>query len=951
MISLKLKLILIFILINLPGIAQADIASYMLRYRDGRGTSVHAVPIESKSVGMEAERVVLIPFYDLKTSQVMILTYVWYDMISDKDISQLQVGFPELKALVNKDLSVLKRPWTTHDDSEYSWDYPTITGFRAWSANKQISAISYSGTGMYRRWFGFNVSLPANKKVRIHNAYISNPGKLVVGDWNDENEKRGRTTKYFIHYILHTGALWHGNIGNGEVYLYQQGELHQIKKFSNVKPLKSDDIHIMLDSKLVEWDRKESEPQKQWANKIPDLKLRFPFASTTKIDSELEAHAGFAVDGDPTTFWTSKKGSAIGSYLQLPSNPDRGLMSVSITPGTQPGTVRPSSILVHCLNHKRHSALGQLVIPKASGSMTLKLSRPARCDAIRIEVKGIHGLKTAAVSIAEITQEFKKKSDWKPRTAPLPKDYTGRDVVPMRKNEMAFDTLRYDEVRWSLDGKRLHYQMYRENLGKPINGVAFGYFIETVTGRKLTTYRITRTGTLPGPIEKEWETARPLSEGLSLLKRGWGPVMKAKKNSPESWTVQLIPEFENKNNTIKLIPTSAGFSWKYKLTDTKNGQKVKFTIRFRNKSEKKYQLSTQPFMVDTDFASRHRKIWKARRRFYMDLVEIFENQWSADGMHSETHLPKEVWKHLPEVWHRLFYPYDEANNGDASFYWEPEGRAVAVMWRHQTDMSSQRVVESSSKFPKGEYGNPKYFLDSETDKSLYGNHISHCARNLLVMVCPWDRHDDSRYTPEVTIRSFVLPAVTKKLSNSRPENASTISHRGEKRTTHSRPGCSCEKTPGKVGKSGSIIWLIFAIIGGALFLIIRSKIILMIPLFIIGSIWIANNNVSADDSMIIKLTDFADIPIPGGGRSYAPDGMEGVLFMAHYRTPEGKLSALLRTALKSNGWIIQKDKDGEQHPNLTSNFREFVVKKGKIKIFLAAYRYSQSESILFVTTK
>lgn len=951
--------------------ARADIAQNDLRRIDQRGAIVHAVPVSNHQVRMAAERVVLVPYFDAKHNEPRLLTHVWYDMVNEGPRARLQLGFPELRSFVHLSLGATKRPWTAYEKSLRSWTLPTISAFGARRGRRHYAVRSHPGVGPYRRWFGFGMTLAPRKTVRLHTTYLSSLAQTQWGRWNDGDPKQGITTRYFLHYILHTGALWRGPIGVGEVHLYHAGDLHLVRRFARLEPTAKDDIHVELGFRVVDWEAEGGQGHRQ-RGRTPDLRHRLPHASGTLESSRVDTHVGLVVDGDPETHWVSPRGAALRSYVQLPSSPARRLTEVRITSGRPPrGAARPSRVVLRCLSRTQKHILARVSLPDTAGPHPVRLKRPARCAAIRAQVTAVHGSATASVAIAELKQRFARKARWKPKPTKGPRQPTaGVKAGARRDDALAFDRAGVDHVMWSQDGALLHYRLHLENVRPPFGGVRLGYFVDVATGKVVRVYRLDRSGKLPLTYARDWRRAAPFEQGEALLRKrefrpALGPRRKPGEATPGPRAVRLRGRIAPGAGILDIQATTRGYRWTFATSGPPSPPSVDatFELLHRPPRQKELLLARHSSRIDRAFAARHAKVWKARRPYFKRLVQVFRSQWMYDSQHMIDLLPAHLWKRMPQVWHHLTYPHPEAYGGEVRVFWEPRGCALAALWIDRKDHSAHRPVEKPSVFQKEPDGTLIYMAD-------YDQYISRCARDLRVVICPWDRRGEPRHRVRVSVHTLSTrdPARAGPQPKQGPRQRTTPARAAPKprppQPVHAqRRGCGCASTPSGIASVPLPLLLCvgFAFLRrrprrrrreATLVVAVAAAVVLLGGL---GSALAAPKaNAPAAKARPLRLRAYFDLPLPAGGRIYGPRALRRVLLMVHYPRERAALLKQLQKLLQANRWKVARQRLGETPRQwLNNDYLQLWLRKGpkehqRVRLVLVRNN-NNKDTVIFVT--
>jgi hypothetical protein len=383
-----------------PAAARADDGS-VTEIRDGRGRVVLVVPRQHATVQLRAERVVFVPIFDRRLSKGLPLVVVsaWFELHNPGPATKLKIGFPELRARWVKEYSTIETDYK--DRKIVSTRLPTIKQFHAWAGGERLAVKAHPGEGKYRRWFTFSVPLGAGKSVRIHNVYL-----VRVGAFKHEDSECNEKERYWLDYVLHTGATWSGPIGRGEILLQDHGRLRTLRAFRRLEPTTKDDLHIplpvvtvyhLVGMKCAGYDLSYFD-RRRTVQERDDLGGKWATTS-----------AALALDGDPSTRWTSGPRGR-GAWLQVPTDAGRELRGVELTGGELPaGQARSSSVRLACLrgakapgSRKRRWALGTFSLPDDGAPRLLTFKRARRCNALRLEVGALHGGKNAPTGLAEL---------------------------------------------------------------------------------------------------------------------------------------------------------------------------------------------------------------------------------------------------------------------------------------------------------------------------------------------------------------------------------------------------------------------------------------------------------------------------------------------------------------------------------------------------------------------
>lgn len=742
------------------GDARGDVSHVLVSRADGRGSGVHAVPLTNHRVRMAAERVVLVPYYYAKRWQPRMLCHVWYDLVNEGPRARLQVGFPELQALYSASKVSSMTAAERTDQITRSWRLPTIQAFRAWQGSRSFAVRTYPGVGRYRRWFTFGLDLAASKTFRLHNTYLATLGKTTSSVDADEDDPR-EVLAYFLHYVLHTGARWRGAIGRGEVYVYDRGRLRRVRQWTHLEPTTKDDIHLKLGLTV---ERARTEPPEELGPGVRGYRtaagtrldvLRLLQASSTLGGERPDTHVGLVVDGDPETQWVSDKGRARGAYVQLPSDaalPLTGLRIRSGSPGS--GRVRPAEVVVRCLSAGRRTVVATAKLPDAPGPHEVTLTKPRRCQAVRVEIRSVHGDKGVSVALAEVEQRFgagKSTAGFTAGSAPKdplrpPKTGLGsaKQPLPVATNPRAFEIAAIDDVSWSADGTLVHYRLHLENRRQRARGVRLGYFVDVATGKVVRAYRLDRHGELPEPYRRHWAEAMTYEDGVALLaKHGFQAAVRARRPPRKAvlagLRLQLAGSVKGLPRALAVSNVYRGFHWKYRPRSysAKGQAEATLALRVRTKGQPPKSLVTRRLSIDRAFAGRHAVRWEARKKTFAAAVRHYRKSLDRVGLQTD------VGEDAYIKWHALTYRRPQAYQGDARVFWHPKGEAVLVFWTDQKSYS-------------GAVADP-------TPEEV----VPECAETPRI-VCPWERRDDVRQAVAVTVHALVPRKPTTLLAPYRP---------------------------------------------------------------------------------------------------------------------------------------------------------------------------------------
>jgi hypothetical protein len=741
--------------------AAADTTHIMRVRTDERGSATHVVPRWNDRVRMAAERVVLVPWFDARTYQPRLLVHVWYDLVNEGPAARLELGFPELDALVESRLTNTVAMVHNHERLDQRWNLPTISAFVARVGTRDLPVSTCPGVGRYRQWYTFGLDLPAGRPVRLHNVYLSSVGSHATSLDRDEDNPRYHTS-YFLHYVLHTGARWRGPIGKGEILLYSRGRLRRLRGFENLEPTLKDDLHVPLDLSADlehEGPKEELEPGVFGHRNLPGTRLdrrRLLSASSTLESERIDTHVGLVVDGDPETRWVSAKGKGVGAEVDLPSDPEKDLAEVRVGSGT-PGPVaaRPSRLKLTCLKGWRKTELATPDLPDQPGPHVVPVSKPQRCDAVRVEVTALHGDRGAAVAVAELELRFAgddpardaphRNGTIGPPTDPLKPAEGGpgsaRYPLPPASDPRAFEVAGIDRVSWSGDGTLLHYQLHLEDRRQRPRGVRLGYFVDVATGKPIRAYRIDREGDLPEPYRTDWDQALTPEDGRAILARHGFVDAVAARAAPRASTLkaqrlELVGSAKDEPGALVVVPARAGFTWRYVSRPARAEGRAEAALELRHEARDRpgTLLARRAPAIDRAFAIRHAAAWQALKPIFAAAVKEYVEAHERSGASTD------VKEEDAARWHLSTYRYPQAYYGEARVFWHPTGEALAVLWVDQQDhLALTKPPETGDVMPE-------------------------CAEIPGVKVCPWERRDDLRQAVAVTVHAITPRAPTTLLS-------------------------------------------------------------------------------------------------------------------------------------------------------------------------------------------
>ena len=810
----------------------------------------------------------------------------------------------------------------------------------------------------YRRWFTFGLVLEPRRRVRLHTTYLSGLALARHGRWTEDKEKSGVTTRYFLHYILHTGALWHGVIGRGEIFVYDRGELRLLRRFARLEPTTKDDLSVELDFKSIHWSKNWWETGFKGARHIRwhDW-LRLPSASGQLASKRVDTHVGLIVDGDPKTQWVSPRGKALSSFVQLPSNHRRRLTRLEVVSGKPCARcVRPSRLELGCVTKRGTGPLKRVDLPNTAGPHLVPLPKRSRCNAIRLRIAGVHGDKRASVAIAEVVQRFAKPRRKKLKRAKRPRA-PGASVKSRgpRKDPLAFDVVNLEHVRWSPDGAVLHYRLQLENI-RPAGGLRLGYFVDVATGKVLSTYRLDRAGVgkLPEPYASAWARALPYEKGEARLRRdGFRPAVGARlapsAAGRKGQSLRLRGRIKGRTAALSIQATDRGYRWSIASSRRSKASIADTVLELLHNSprQKERLLARRRGRIDLRFAAQHAKVRRARRPYFKTLVKVFRDQWASDSQHYIDNLPAHIWKRMPGLWQALTYPHREAYGGRLQLFWEPQGRAVAALWLDRKDLSSHQPVEKLSVFAK----QPDGKLDV---RGNYDQYISNCARDLRVMVCPWDRRGDPRHRVGVTVHALQ--------TSPRAAGPAGMKGPGPKRAKPKSPnpvrtpksGCGCAAAPRSVSGTASVLFLL--LLWGWRRRSSRFRIGTSVSAIALSALALVLAGAPARAKVAvappIRLAQFTNLPLPAGGRIYGPHSMRRMMVLVHYPQKHKLVIKQLRQVLLADKWVIAKTATPTATMFGSAEYLQLWVRKGRQRARLVVTWQAAQNSeytVLFIT--
>jgi hypothetical protein len=94
----------------------------------------------------------------------------------------------------------------------------------------------------YRNWYTWGVTFPAGKKAHIKNTYSITPSSDSV--------------KWFIEYVLITGANWKGNIDQAIIEVWYPSEQDLKLRIQDIKP-----TGYKIEGRRIKWDLRNFKPR------------------------------------------------------------------------------------------------------------------------------------------------------------------------------------------------------------------------------------------------------------------------------------------------------------------------------------------------------------------------------------------------------------------------------------------------------------------------------------------------------------------------------------------------------------------------------------------------------------------------------------------------------------------------------------------------------------------
>jgi len=679
------RLIPVVLTLTFPASARGDTNVITLVTLDRRGGVVHAVPRDSTKVQMAAEEVVLVPYYSPDEMRPMMLVNVWYDLHNTGEPTTLSLGFPELRASWTRRLS------TSYGDDEEDCSiqvrdrWPTVQRFGARVGRRWLEVRTHPGLRPYRRWFVCQVSLPGKQTLRLHNVFTSRVGRRFEGYEStsiamDAPESAFGTDglRYWFTYVLHTGASWSGSIGKGRILLLHRGRRRVVREFADLEPAQKDDVTLVLP--IVEQDQD---------GKYVVVRNRLVQHSSA-LDGPVLRHVGALVaDGDVLTRWTSARGRAAAAWVQIPADPKGKLQSVEIEAGeVGEGEARPARVRILCVRGGGRQVVATGTLQDLATAQSVKLTRPAGCDAVRVQVDATHGDRGSAVSIAEIRQHHDAPSaDEPPRPAkpeavkPLVGTWPSAAAGAKLPSGTWADSHERDQVRdvqWSKDGSLVHYVRWRENRVRSPRALVLGHFAEVATGRMLGTYRIDRTGKLAPALERQWSEAVSFATARQFMDRH--NFAAGKPTPKEKGKLELAPHADAA--ALQLSPAKNGWRWSYVAPkDPAATGVVALELRGADGPLQRHSLA-----IDLDLARHHREQREAHGRELRRQAK----RWLARGFM----LGRAVSDEDPRGptlrrWLRELDVREQAFTGRVETHWSPGQDALLVAWSDRQELSSR----------------------------------------------------------------------------------------------------------------------------------------------------------------------------------------------------------------------------------------------------------------------
>jgi hypothetical protein len=685
---------LLALLLAAPDRALANAAIVRFQQVDDEGALTHVLPRETTDVRMAAERVVLVPFWDAAARRAQVLVHTWYDLVSARPQPGLPVGFPEVKGAYRSSDSDL-----TWENRTVRLDLPTIGRFSAFADGQPLPVREHPGVGRYRRWFTFPVTLPAGRPVRLHTVYVSRIGRAQRFEYQlGGSGLRSQTflTDHFIDYVLHTGGLWSGPIGQGEVVVFAEGRPHVLRRFTRLKPTRADDLTVRLGlgrrEPRREFDRKNQQDL-SWVDT-----LRLVHASSEQPGSQVEGLSALAVDGDAGTAWISAPGRGVGAWLQVPADPERHLESITVLGLGRADVSRPARIELRCVHRHREREvsrpLATVALPDTVGPHRLPARSTRGCAALRLNVLAVHGRASSPVAIAEVDQRYRTAPSGPPwgvklmpccfpaavrREPPIAGLRAAIAKLPPAQLGLGHEIARVSDVRWSPDGTVVHYLQWLEDEQHAPGAALLGHLVEVATGRLLVRYRVDQVGTLREPERTHWATALPFVEGDRRVRQaGLVPALAqrlAPRGVPAATALDLRPDLPPTVGRLRVSPQSTGFTWWYepnrhaRLPTAATG--ALDLVATGARSERR-SLTRRGPPLDPGLALKHELTREARRQRVIKALEDEQRPENKPG-------PLEVARIFPTV---------HAFTGEVRLHWEPRGRAVLVTWRSARALGS-----------------------------------------------------------------------------------------------------------------------------------------------------------------------------------------------------------------------------------------------------------------------
>ena len=388
-------------LVLLTGVAHGD-GAWLHETRDERGRVVGVVPRQNTTIALRHETVSLVPY--LAGGEVMLYVNVRYSFANPGAASDLLIGFPEMRG------RVVQHNCTYPCEPDRVTTHATIEAFAADAGGRALAVRTLPGTEDYARWFVFNVAFPSGE-TSLRNLYVAHPGSTTIAT------NTSSSLAYSAEYILHTGSLWAGPIGSGDVFLWD-GASRALRHFSDLRPTRSDDVqatlHVTVEPSagrpLFSWDYGNGQQAESTPPRREDSSV---VQHSTALPGEGLAHLGaMAVDGDPTTAWVDGgPRGGVGEWVQIPTYGLRRLRGVVVRAGAAaPGISRVRRARLTCFDlegddrHPTELESQPIDLTDAPGEQRMVFPHPVgACQALRLTIEALHGAAGDHGSLAEVS--------------------------------------------------------------------------------------------------------------------------------------------------------------------------------------------------------------------------------------------------------------------------------------------------------------------------------------------------------------------------------------------------------------------------------------------------------------------------------------------------------------------------------------------------------------------